>query len=57
MKREDIVNKIIEIISTQDDIREAWDLACENDIFVSEVWNENEEEIIGVAVEDDIIYF
>ena len=56
MKRSEVIKKIIEIISTQDDIREAWDLACENDIFVSEVWNENDEEIIGYAIEDDIIY-
>lgn len=55
MKRSEVINKVVEIISTQDDISEAEELARQNDITLAEVW-ENDE-IIGMMVEDDTIYF
>ena len=40
-----------------------WDLASDynanhpDQIFVSEIWDENDEEIIGIQIEDDPFYF
>lgn len=55
MKRAEVIKKVVEIISTQDDIREAEELARQNDITLTELW-ENDE-IVGMMVEDDTIYF
>lgn len=49
--------KIIELINTQDDIREAEGIAYENGITLTEIWADNGEEIIGMMVEDETIYF
>lgn len=55
MKRSEVINKVVEIISTQDDISEAEELARQNDITLTEVWEDDE--IKGMMVEDDTIYF
>ena len=57
MTREEAIKKIIEIISTQDSIREAEEIAYQNDIVLTEVWSESGGEIIGMMVEDEVIYF
>lgn len=57
MAREEAIKKIIEIISTQDSIREAEEIAYQNDIVLTEVWSESDGEIIGMMVEDEVIYF
>lgn len=57
MTRAEVIKKIVEIISTQDDISEAEELAYQNDITLTEVWSDDEEEIIGMMVEDETIYF
>lgn len=57
MAREEAIKKIIEIISTQDSIREAEEIAYQNDIVLTEVWSESDDEIIGMMVEDEVIYF
>lgn len=57
MAREEAIKKIIEIISTQDSIREAEEIAYQNDIVLTEVWSESDGEIIGMIVEDEVIYF
>lgn len=57
MTREEAIKKIIEIISTQDSIREAEEIAYQNDIVLTEVWSESDGEIIGMMVEDEVIYF
>ena len=55
MKRSEVIKKVVEIISTQDDISEAEELAYQNNIILTEVWKDNE--IIGMMVEDETIYF
>lgn len=57
MERSEALRKIIEIISTQDNIKEAEEIAYQNDIELCEVWDEDEDEIIGLSVEDEVIYF
>lgn len=57
MTREEAIKKIIEIISTQDSIRKAEEIAYQNDIVLTEVWSESGGEIIGMMVEDEVIYF
>lgn len=57
MKRAEVIKKIVEIIITQDDISEAEELAYQNAITLTEVWTDDEEEIIGMMVEDETIYF
>ena len=57
MTREESIKKIIEIISTQDSIRKAEEIAYQNDIVLTEVWSESGGEIIGMMVEDEVIYF
>lgn len=57
MTRTEVMKKIVEIISTQDVIREAEELAYQNDIVLTEVWSDDGEEIIGMMVEDETIYF
>ena len=50
-----MIKQIIEIISTQDDILEAEELAYQNEITLTEVWGDDE--IIRMLVEDETIYF
>lgn len=57
MTRAEAIKKVIEIISTQDSIGEAEEIAYQNDITITEVWDETDDEIIGMAVEDEVIYF
>ena len=57
MAREEAIKKIVEIISTQDCIKEAEEIAYQNDIVLTEVWSDDEEKIIGMMVEDEVIYF
>ena len=57
MTREEAIKKIIEIISTQDSIRKAEEIAYQTDIVLTEVWSESGGEIIGMMVEDEVIYF
>ena len=57
MKRVEAIKKIIEIISTQDNIREAREIAWQNNIALTELWSDDDQEIIGMMVEDDTIYF
>lgn len=57
MTRGEAINKIVKIISTQDSIREAEEIAYRSGITLTEVWSDDEEEIIGMAVEDEVIYF
>lgn len=57
MTRTEAMKKIVEITSTQDIIREAEELAYQNDIVLTEVWSDDGEEIIGMMVEDETIYF
>lgn len=51
------IKKIIELINTQDDIREAEEIAYKNGITLTEIWADDGEEIIGMMVEDETIYF
>ena len=51
------IKKIIELINTQDDIREAEEIAYKNGITLTEIWADDAEEIIGMMVEDETIYF
>ena len=55
MTRAAAIKKVVEIISTQDDISEAEEIAYKNDITLIEVWSDDE--IIGMMVEDETIYF
>lgn len=55
MKKTEVIKKIVEIISTQDDISEAEEIAYKNNITLTEVWSDDE--IIGMMVEDETIYF
>ncbi len=57
MTRKEAIKKIVKIISTQDSIREAEEIAYQNGITLTEIWADNEEEIIGTMVEDEVIYF
>ena len=57
MTRTEAIKKVVEIISTQDSIREAEESAYRNDITLTEVWDEADDEIIGMMVEDEVIYF
>ena len=57
MTRKEAIKKIVKIISTQDSIREAEEIAYQNDIVLTEVWSESGGEIIGMMVEDEVIYF
>lgn len=57
MTRTEAIKKVVEIISTQDIIREAEEIAYQNRIVLTEVWSDDEEEIIGMMVEDEVIYF
>lgn len=57
MTRTEAIKKVVEIISTQDSIREAEEIAYRNDITLTEVWDEADDEIIGMMVEDEVIYF
>lgn len=57
MTRTEAIKKVVEIISTQDIIREAEEIAYQNGIVLTEVWSDDEEEIIGMMVEDEVIYF
>lgn len=57
MTRKEAIKKIVKIISTQDSIREAEEIAYQNGITLTEIWADNEEEIIGTMVEDEEIYF
>lgn len=57
MKRTEVIKKIVEIISTQDDISEAEELAYQNDITLTEIWDDTDDEIIGMMVEDETVYF
>lgn len=55
MKRSEVIKRVVEIISTQDDISEAEEIAYKNNIALTEVWSDDE--IIGMMVEDETIYF
>lgn len=57
MTRIEIINKIEEIINTQEDISEAEELAYQNNIILTEIWDENDDEIIGMMIEDITVYF
>lgn len=57
MTRTEAIKKVVEIISTQDIIREAEEIAYQNGIVLTEIWSDDEEEIIGMMVEDEVIYF
>ena len=57
MTRAEAIRRMVEIISTQDIITEAEEIANEYNICLSEVWSDDEEEIIGMMVEDITIYF
>ena len=55
MDRREVVKRIIDIIITEDVITEAEELAYQNDITLSEIWEDDD--IIGMAVDDEVIYF
>lgn len=57
MTNTETIKKIIELINTQDDIREAEEIAYKNSITLTEIWSDDGEEIIGMMVEDETIYF
>ena len=54
MKKE-ILKKISDIISNEDDIKEAVELAQKYNITLTEIWTDDE--IIGLMIEDETIYF
>ncbi len=55
MTQKEVMKKLFNIISNEDDIREAEELAYQNNIALTEVREGNE--IIGIAIEDEVVYF
>lgn len=54
-----MINKIIELLESNNLVKEneAFELARKFNICITEIWNDDDTEIIGLAVEDNVIYF
>lgn len=57
MNRKEAIKRIINMIEHEDNIKEAFELAYSYSIEMAEIWSDDEEEIIGMMVEDDVIYY
>lgn len=59
MTKETAIEKVIELLESNDTAKEneAFEIAYEYDIVLTEVWDDEDEEIIGMMVEDTTIYF
>lgn len=55
MTREAAIKNVIELLELDD--TEAFELAYRFDIVLTEIWNDEDEEIIGMMVEDTTLYF
>ena len=57
MTREEAIKRITNIVENEDDITGAFELACTYGVEMCEIWSDDEEEIIGMMVEDEVIYY
>lgn len=52
--RNEVISKIMKMIENDEDF---YTFAYENNIECSEIWSDDDEEIIGVQIEDETVYF
>lgn len=57
MTRDKAIERINEILQCDDNFDKALDLSAEYDIEMIEIWSEDGEEIIGMQVEDEVIFY
>lgn len=57
MTRQEAIKKIIHILETEEESKEAFRLAYDYNVELEEIWSDDGEEIIGMCVEDEYIYF
>ena len=58
-KKKTAIKQVIELLESNDVVNEnkAFEIAHEFDIVLTEIWDDEDEEIIGMMVEDETIYF
>lgn len=59
MTKEAVIKQVIELLESNDTEKEneAFELAYKFDIALTEIWDDEDEEIIGMMVEDTTLYF
>lgn len=59
MTRETALRRIIELLEDEqvDNTDEVFKIASEFDICLTEIWDNEDDNIIGMAVEDIVIYY
>lgn len=59
MTKEAVIKQVIELLESNDTEKEneAFELAYKFDIALTEIWDDEDEEIIGIMVEDTTLYF
>lgn len=57
MTKKEAIKQVIEMLESNNAIKEkeAYEIAYKYDIVISELWDDDD--IIGLTVEDDVIYF
>ena len=57
MTKREAIKQVIDMLESNNTVKEkeAYEIAYKYDIVISEIWND--EDIIGLTVEDDVIYF
>lgn len=59
MTKETAIKQIIKLLESNDTAKEneAFELAYKFNIVLTEIWDDEDEEIIGMMVEDTTLYF
>lgn len=57
MTKREAIKQVIDMLESNNTVKEkeVYEIAYKYDIVISEIWND--EDIIGLTVEDDVIYF
>ena len=59
MTKQNAMKKVIELLQSNDVTKEheAFEIAYKFDITLTEIWDDKDDEIIGMMVEDETLYF
>lgn len=59
MTKKTAIKQVIEMLESNNTTKEkeAYEIAYKFDIVITEIWDDNDDEIIGLLVDDEVIYF